>query len=122
MLKLLIKLALAAMIANATWRLGSAYLSFYRFKDSVTASAQYGSEKPTADLQQRVLDLASEYDVPLAPDGFTIRRDDKSHTIIDGSYRQPVDLLPGYQYPWLFTWHVDVITLKPTKFDGSSAP
>ena len=39
MLKLLIKLALAGLIANAAWRMGSTYLSFYRFKDAVSESA-----------------------------------------------------------------------------------
>ena len=33
-----------------------------------------------------------------------------NHTIVDGSYVRPVDLLPGYQYPWPFTWHIDTFT------------
>ena len=115
MIKFLVKLALAALIANATWRLGSAYIQFYKFKDAVTEVAQFGRDKSGADLQRRVLELASQYDVPLTDEALTVRRDDRSHTVIDGAYDQPVDLLPGYRYPWPFTVHVDVLTLGSLK-------
>jgi hypothetical protein len=45
----------------------------------------------------------------------SIRRDDLNHTIIDGSYTQPVDVVPGYRYLCPFTWHVDVFTVGPSK-------
>ena len=117
MVKLLIKLALAALVANAAYRVGTAYLSYYRFTDAVAQTAQFGTDRSRAELQRRVLELASQYDVPIADDGFTIRRTEESHTIVDGSYLQPVDLLPGYRYPWLFTVHVDVFTVKTPKPD-----
>jgi len=115
MFKLLIKLAIAGLIANATWRVGSAYLTYYRFKDAVTEVAQFGREKTGADLERRILDLASQYDVPLDDNRLTVRRDDRSHTMVDGSYEQVVDLLPGYHYPWQFEMHVDVLTLGSLK-------
>src|SRR5882724_9350157 len=111
MLKLLVKLILAALIANAVWRVGSAYLQFYRFTDAVTQTAQFGTERSRADLPQRIIDLASEYDVPLSVGDFSVQRDNRNHTIIDGSYKRPVDLAPGYQYQWPFTLHVDVLNL-----------
>ena len=52
MLKLIVKLALAALIANAAWRLGSAYLQFYRFTDAVTQAAQFGSEKFAGEIER----------------------------------------------------------------------
>jgi outer membrane receptor for ferric coprogen and ferric-rhodotorulic acid len=110
-LKLLVKLALAALIANAGWRIGSAYMQFYRFSDAVTQTAQFSTDRSRTDLPQRIVELASQYDVPLAVTDFTVRRDDRSHTLIDGSYTKPVDLAPGYQYLWPFTLHVDVLNL-----------
>jgi hypothetical protein len=115
LLKLLVKLALVALIANAAWRVGSAYVTFYRFRDAVTQTALFGAEKSKADLQQRVLDLASEYDIALGPSALSVQRDDRNHTLIDGSYTQPVDFLPSYRYPWHFVWHVDVLTLRPPR-------
>jgi hypothetical protein len=119
--KLLLKLALAALIANAAWRVGSAYVTFYRFKDAVTETAQFASQKSKAELKQRILELASDYDVPLAADAVSVRRDDRNHTVIDGSYTLPVDVLPGYRYLWPFVWHVDVVTLNPSKAEPSGA-
>jgi hypothetical protein len=111
MLKPLVKLVLAALIANAGWRLGSAYMRFYRFTDAVTQTAQFGTERSRADLPQRIRELASQYDVPLTVGDVTVQRDNRNHTIIDGSYTERVDLAPGYQYPWPFTLHVDVLNL-----------
>jgi hypothetical protein len=111
MLKLFVKLALAALIANAVWRLGSAYLQYYRFADAVTQTAQFGIERSRADLPRRIVELASQYDVPLSFDDFTVAHDDRNHTLIDGSYTQPVDLAPGYRYPWPFSLHVDVLNV-----------
>jgi hypothetical protein len=112
MLKFLVKLALAGLIANATWRLGSAYIQFYKFKDAVVETTRFGSQRLTdAQIEQRILELASQYDLPLAADRLTVRRDQPNHTIIDGSYEQPIDLVPGYRYQWPFTMHVDVLIL-----------
>src|SRR5712692_5322103 len=70
MIRLVLKLALSALIANAAWRLGTAQLTYYRFKDAVTESAQFGGDKSQERLRQRILELASAYDVPVAEDGF----------------------------------------------------
>jgi hypothetical protein len=113
--KLLVKLALAALVANAAWRLGSAYAAFYRFRDAVTETMLFSADKTNAELQRRVIELASEYDVPLAADDVSIRRDDRNHTIVDGSYTQPVDVLPVYRYSWPFVWHIDVSTARTPK-------
>ena len=111
MVKLFIKLALSALITNAVWHIGSAYVTFYRFKDAVTETAQFGSERPIAEIQERVMALASRHDIPLDKSDVTVRRDEGNHTYIDGSYVQPLDLLPGYRYPWSFALHVDVFTI-----------
>jgi hypothetical protein len=117
MVKLLIKLVIVGLIANAAWRLGSAYVTFYRFQDAVAEIAQFGAQRSGADLHQRVGDLASQYGLPLADDAFTVRRDERNHTYVDGSYVAPVEFLPGYRYPWTFTWHVDVLTLSASPPD-----
>jgi len=118
MIKLVIKLVLAALVANAAWRLGSAYMQYYRFKDAVTETAQFGGDKTSSQIRQRVLELASQHEVPLAEDAVTVRRDDRGHIYVDGSYTQPVDLLPNYHYPWTFKMEIDVFTAKPPKIDS----
>lgn len=113
-MKTLLKLALAALIANAAWKVGSAYLSFYKFKDAVAETTQFDSERTDDQLHQRILDLASQYSVPIAGDGFTIKRSDY-HTIVDGSYTQKIEIVPGYPYPWAFTFHTDTFVVPGAK-------
>jgi hypothetical protein len=31
------------------------------------------------------------------------------HTTVDGSYTRIIELVPGYKYPWAFTFHVDTL-------------
>jgi hypothetical protein len=109
--KLIIKLAIVAVLANAGWRLATAYVTFYRFKDAVVEIAQFGVQQTSSDLHQRISALAIDSGLPLADDAFTVRRDSFNHTFVDGSYVQPVELFPGFRYPWPFSWHVDVLTL-----------
>ena len=63
------------------------------------------------------MELASQYSVPVAEDSFTIRRDDQmeQHTFIDGSYEQPIELFPRFQYPWTFRWHVETFTASTVR-------
>ena len=72
MIKLIIKLAIAALIANAAWRLGSTYLAFYKFQDAVKESVLFGADKTVDQLRSRTMELASQYDLPLAEENFTI--------------------------------------------------
>jgi hypothetical protein len=114
MLKFLVKLALAALIANATWRVGTAYAAFYRFRDAVEESARFSGDRSVEMLRERVLELASQFDLPLATDDLTVRRND-AHTLIEGEYTEPIPLLPGYAYPWTFSWNLDVLSAEPLR-------
>ena len=109
-MRTIIKLALVALVANATFHLFVAYSSYYRFRDAVHELVQYGNERSDQRLRERVMTLAHQYDVPLRDDSFTITREN-AHTIIDGAYIQNVELLPAYPYQWQFNWHVDTLTL-----------
>jgi hypothetical protein len=88
-IKTLIKLAIVVLLANAIWRVGSAYVSYYRFKDAVTDVAINSRSKTDDELRQKAI------------------RHDENHTYIDASYTQPVALFPGYEYPWSFSLSVD---------------
>ena len=111
MIRFLLKLAVAALIVNATWRLGSAYATFYRFKDAVTEASRFSGAKSEEELRRRVLELASQFEVPVDEQDFSIRREG-NHTNIDGTYTQSIELAPAYPYPWSFDWSVDTFTLS----------
>jgi len=109
-MKSLIKLLIAALIANATWRIGSEYLSYYKFKDSVREFTQHRAAKTEAQIRDRILELASEYDVPLADESLTITQVN-NHMIVDGSYIKPIDLVPTFRYNWPFQFHIDTFVV-----------
>jgi hypothetical protein len=111
MIRTVIKLAVVALIANGAWQLFNAYSPHYKFKDAVTATTQYRGEKSDAQVRDRILELAAEFDVPVTDENLTVRQQDK-HTIVESSYVRPIALLPGYTYPWPFSIHVDTYTLK----------
>ena len=115
MIKLIIKLAIVALIANATWRVGGAYATHYRFTDAVQATAQFRGQKKDEQIRDRILELASQYDLPVTDDSVTVRQTPSSHTIVDGAYAKPIDLVPGFTYNWPFTFHVDTLNFGPLK-------
>jgi hypothetical protein len=107
--KAILKLIVVVLIANAIWRVGSAYTSFYKFKDAVYAAAM-DQGKSEDDLREKILELASAYDVPLTAESITIRRETR-HTVVESSYITPVALLPGYEYQWPFSLDVDAYVI-----------
>ena len=111
MIRLFLKLVIAAFIANAAWRIGTEYITHYKFRDAVREAAMYRNRNDD-DLRQRVLALASEFDLPLTDDQVTIR-DEERHTVVEGWYVKPIELLPGYLYPWRFVWAIDAYAMPP---------
>jgi hypothetical protein len=111
-LKLIVKLAIVALVANAAWHLMTAYTSYYKFKDAVQQTTQFGNDKSIDQLKTRILTLAGDYDLPLGEDDFTVRRE-TLHTIVEGAYVKTIDLLPGYSRPWKFEIHTDTFSEAP---------
>ena len=60
------------------------------------------------ELQRRILDLASQYEVPLAEEAITIQRDER-HVVVEGQYRKPIEVVPNYFYSWPFSWSIDAL-------------
>lgn len=121
MIKGIVKLAIVAVIANAAWHAFVPYSAHFKFKDAVEAASQYSSEKPDDELRAKVLEIAADHDVPLAPEGFTLKRENR-HTIIDGSYTQPIEIFPGVSYPYTFVWHTDTFVEQAQKLNDLAAP
>ena len=113
MIKLALKLGIAALIANAAWQAGRTFATHYQFRDEVRQAALIRGQTD-AQLQQRILELAAGHDIPLTADGFSIRREDR-HIYLNGSYMRVVPLAPRVEYPWRFEFDVDAYIIEPTK-------
>jgi hypothetical protein len=108
LIKLILKLAVVALLANASWRVGSAYVAHYKFEDSVQQAALFRGSQTDDVLRRRVFEIASDYDIPVTEDELTLTTSEH-HTVIDGGYTRIIELVPGYKYPWEFTFHVDTL-------------
>jgi len=109
-MKTLIKLALVAIVANATWHLFVVYSAHYKFKDAVQYAAQSRGKKTDEQLRQEVLGIATQAELPVDEETVKVQRLDQTHTTVDASYTRTVELVPGFTYPWPFTVHVDAYT------------
>jgi hypothetical protein len=109
MIKFILKVALSVLIAHATWRIGTAYVSHYRFKDAAREVA-LTPRATDAQLRERIMELASENDAPLEEENLNITRDVR-HILMDASYVRSIDVLPGFPYAWHFAWSIDVVLL-----------
>ena len=109
MLKLILKLAVVALLANASWRVGSAYVSHYKFQDAVQQAALFRGSKTDDALRQRIFELASDFDIPVTDDQVMLTTAEH-HTVVDGGYTRIIELAPGFKYPWEFTFHIDTLS------------
>ena len=85
MIKLVVKLGIAALIANAAWQAGRTFADHYEYRD-----------------------------IPLAAEAVSIRREER-HIYVEGSYVRIVPIAPRVEYPWKFDWEVDAYIIDPDK-------
>lgn len=110
-MKTLLKLAVVALVANGLWQSFGVYAPHLRFKDGVEYAAKYRGTLSNDDLRDKVLSIASQYEIPLTEADVSVTTPQLKHTIIDLSYIRSVNLLPGFPYRWPFSLHVDTFTV-----------
>ena len=115
--KLLVKLGVVALLANAAYHIGVEYLTYVKFEDDVRDAAIFKA-KTDAELTTRMLALAQHYEIPLDEENVNIERDGRV-VRIDGWYDKPIELLPNYRYPWHFGLSMDVNSQVPLAANSS---
>jgi hypothetical protein len=106
-IKLLIKLAIVALLANAVFHIGSEYLTYVRFRDAIRDAAMFKA-KNDRELMVRIMELSEQYDVPLEEENVALDRMDRKVSI-EGWYDKPIEVVPRYQYPWHFSLSLEVM-------------
>ena len=66
-------------------------------------------------------ELVAQFDVPVNPNDVTVTHADK-HTTVTLAYVRPVELAPGFVYPWAFSLNIDTYTTKPTSLQDLGVP
>jgi hypothetical protein len=106
-IKLLVKLIIVALVANAAFHIGTEYLTYVRFREAIRDAAIFKT-KNDAELMTRILALAEQYEIPIDEDNITIRREER-RVNVEGWYDKPIEILPNYEFPWHFGVSVEVV-------------
>jgi hypothetical protein len=112
MIRLILKLIVVALVANAIWHLFGAFAPHYRLVDAVQSVAQFRGDLTDDALSDRVLQLASQYDVPISEDQVKVTHTEV-HTTIDISYIRPIELAPRMFRQWPFSAHIETVNARP---------
>jgi hypothetical protein len=122
MFRVLIKLAIAALVLNAAWRVGSTYLRYYQFEDALQELAQFGDSRTDKQLCTQATEHAANLEVPIAAGAITIRRGSNpafncekgfeggvappatgaAKIFIEAAYTDVMQPFPGYRVNWEF--------------------
>ena len=110
MLRTFLKLLVVAFLANATWHLFVAYSPHYKFRDGVQYAAQFRGGDSDEALREKIMALAAQFEIPVTDEQIKlVKQGDR--TTVDAAYTRPIELAPGFPYPWPFSVHVDVLTM-----------
>jgi hypothetical protein len=105
-MKTIIKLLIAALILNATARLGMSALTQYQFRDAVRETVLFGSRETTGELQAVILKEAAERGLALDAEDVTVERQGML-TTAEATYTDNVEVFPRYTYPMVWSFKVD---------------
>jgi hypothetical protein len=119
-IKLLLKLAAVALLANGVYHVGSEYLTYFRFRDAIRDAAMFKARN-NAELMARILDIAGQYEIPLDQDNLTIEREERRVTV-DGWYDKPIEVVPNYEYPWHFSIEEEIVVPTMVPLPGAPPP
>jgi hypothetical protein len=98
----LFRLAIAALLLFASYRIGQAYIAHYDFTDEVDQIAQAGARTNEADVRAAVVEAANRLRIPVVPERVNVRQEG-DHVYVDLRYTRAVEVLPGYRRPWDFS-------------------
>ena len=111
-MKTLVKLALLAIVANATWHVFTVYSAHWKFLDSIQYAAQFRGDKSDEQVRQEIIELASQADLPIDEGQLTVTRVE-TRTTVNTAYTRVIELFPGFTSPGPFKGPVEAYTTAP---------
>lgn len=102
----LVTLVVVLLVAHAGWKIGPKYLNYFEFKAQLDEIARFSATKSQEDVYAQVVEAARKSEIPVAASGIKVRRMEE-RTLIEVAYQEPLEILPGYAYPWDVAINVD---------------
>lgn len=112
-MKLVLKLAIVALLLHAILRAGLASWKQYQFKDAIEEELIFADQRLTDEvLHGRIVEIANKYDVPIESDALEVSRQGY-WTRVSAIYSEQVKLVPRFYEPvWRFDASVEVRALR----------
>ena len=106
MIKLVLKLAVVALIAHAGIKIVPIFWANYHFKDSLAEQARYAGRKSEDELRNRAEKTANDLEIPVTAEAITVKKQG-AVTTFDTRYVAQLEYFPRRYYPWEFVIHVE---------------
>src|SRR5262249_54284204 len=106
MIKLVLKLALVALVAHAAIKIVPVFWSNLRFKDALAEQARFAGKKTEDELRNRAEKIANDLEIPVTGESIAIKRTG-AQTSFDTRYVAQLEYFPRRFYPWEFVIHVE---------------
>jgi hypothetical protein len=106
MVKLVLKLAVVALIAHAGIKIVPVFWANLRFKDALAEQARFAGKKTEDELRSRAEKTANSLEIPVGGDQISIRKVGAA-TSFDTRYVAQLEYFPRKYYPWEFVVHVE---------------
>jgi hypothetical protein len=111
MVKLVLKLAIVGLIANALWQTVPPYYDNLRFTDALKELATFPSWRDTVPtIKGKCAKIAQDYGLDLAADDFQVTMHGAGQgqtATIDVSYEVVMKPIPGRKMPHVFIIHAE---------------
>lgn len=105
MIRLIIKLAIVALIVHAAVKVGPVFWNHFRFQDALSETAKFSSRRTVEEVSAKAQQIAMDLEIPVTPDDIAVVKD-KDVTIIDTRYTAQLEYFPRRYYSWEFVVHV----------------
>jgi hypothetical protein len=110
-MKTFLKLIIVAVVLNGAYQGGMSAWKYSQLKDSTHSSLILGEKVPTERLQQGILTRAKELNLPVAAENVIVTRENL-RTAVRVSYRDQIELFPGYRYPHDYSFNDEVAPIR----------
>jgi hypothetical protein len=105
-MKTIVKLLIAAVIVNATVRLGLSAWQQYQFRDAVQGMLLFGGSQTPAQLRDQIVEEAEQQGLPLDASDVIVERQGML-TTAETTYIDEIEVFPRYVYPMTWSFKVD---------------
>jgi hypothetical protein len=117
-MKTVLKLVIAIALLNAVVRGADSAWNYYQLKDAAERALLFGTQASSKQIHEQIMERAVELRVPLMPEDLTVSWR-AGRRIAEASYTQQIEFFPRYNYPVLFSFNVDTVSVGTPPDDES---